>query len=391
MELLFAYEDKVACDEKGNFYTGSTFSQSVFDRYLQFFSHITLLARKAPAGSDCSRMNRIDQKKISVVFLPDIRSSISAMINLNLRAEFKKTVEAQITPERAVIGRVPSTAGTIAAEYCRKIGKPFLLEVVGCPWDSYRNHSVAGKLLAPIERKMQREAVKNAPYVIYVTNEFLQKRYPTKGKAAAISDVELQPFDENILEKRLKKIQDHQGIWKIGTAAAVNIAYKGQQYVIEALAILKTQGHNEFEYHMAGGGDQSRLYKIAENFGVLDKVVFEGSLPHEKMFEWLDEMDLYIQPSLQEGLPRSVVEAMSRGLPSFGARTGGIPELLGESVIIPQKKPEAIAQMLTSLAKQQLLDRAKANFEKAKTFEKQILKEKRNAFYASFVQAYKER
>ena len=73
------------------------------------------------------------------------------------------------------------------------------------------------------------------------------------------------------------------------------------------------------------------------------------------MFEWLDDMDLYIQPSLQEGLPRAVVEAMSRGLPALGAHTGGIPELLGEDCIFPRKGVDAIAELLTALKPEQMI------------------------------------
>ena len=43
-----------------------------------------------------------------------------------------------------------------------------------------------------------------------------------------------------------------------------------------------------------------------------------GGVPHNKIFQLLDDIDLYIQPSLQEGLPRSVVEAMSRACPIIG-------------------------------------------------------------------------
>ena len=46
------------------------------------------------------------------------------------------------------------------------------------------------------------------------------------------------------------------------------------------------------------------------------------------VLEWLNDVDIYIQPSRQEGLPRALIEAMSRGCPAFGSTAGGIPELL---------------------------------------------------------------
>ena len=55
------------------------------------------------------------------------------------------------------------------------------------------------------------------------------------------------------------------------------------------------------------------------------------------MFELLDECDIYLQPSLQEGLPRSVIEAMSRGCACIGAATAGIPELLESEYVVKRK------------------------------------------------------
>lgn len=395
MDMVFVYEDKIAQDAEGNFYTGSAFSQEVFDRYLQLFDHITLLMRKAAVDPNdteaLSRMNRIRSDKIDVVLLPDTTASLRAYLDPRLHAEFKRIVLRELKPDRAVILRAPSASGTIAADYCRAHKIPYLAEAVGCPWDSLWNHSLKGKVLAPRVWKQFRRSMRNADYAVYVTNEFLQRRYPTKGKSAAISDVELQPMDDDILEKRLEKIRKHSGKIKIGTAGALNAAYKGQRFVIEALAKLKAQGNTEFEYHLAGGGDPSALRSIAKQLGMEDQVVIEGILPHDAVFAWLDELDLYIQPSLQEGLPRAVVEAMSRGLPAFGARTGGIPELLGEECIFPRKGVDEIADKLKHISTDQMLSMAENNFAHAKLFQKELLEQKRYAFYSAFAAEAKEK
>ena len=120
-------------------------------------------------------------------------------------------------------------------------------------------------------------------------------------------------------------------------------------------------------------------------------MIFEGSLPHDAMFNWLDDMDLYIQPSLPEGLPRAVVEAMSRGLPALGARTGGIPELLGDEYIFPRKGVKEIAQMLDHITLEQMAIMAKKNYEHAKYFQKELLEKKRYDFYSAFAVEVKEK
>ena len=79
---------------------------------------------------------------------------------------------------------------------------------MSCPWDVFWNHSLKGKLLAPFMYYTTKRCVKDSNYVVYVTNEFLQKRYPTMGKNIGCSDVELPPLDDSILDNRLNKIRN---------------------------------------------------------------------------------------------------------------------------------------------------------------------------------------
>ena len=230
---------------------------------------------------------------------------------------------------------MPSTIGFLAIDYAKKYKKPYLVEVVACPWDAFWNHSFKGKLFAPYMYYSTKRRVRNAKYVVYVTNEFLQKGYPTNGQNTNCSNVALMEFDNNVLGKRLDKIKSMQEASKIiiGTTAAVNVRHKGQQYVIKALGKLKKQGIANYEYQLIGGGNQSYLKTIAEKYDVLEQVKFLGPVPHNEVFDWLDTIDIYVQPSRQEGLPRALIEAMSRGLPAFGANTAGIPELIEDEFI----------------------------------------------------------
>ena len=387
MDLLLVYEDKAALDREGNVYIGTAFSNSALECYFQHFDHVTMLVRRADVSPDdtkrLSGMNKVTTDRLSVVFLPNPTADMKSYLNPQTHKEFKRTVLDQIKPDRAVIVRVPSSSGTIAADYCHRIGKPFLAEVIGCPWDSLWNHSMKGKVLALPAWKNLRRVMRNAPYSVYVTNEFLQRRYPTKGITAAISDVELQSMDQSVLDARLAHICNHTGKIKIATSGGL-VSYKGQQLVIQALAKLRAQGKTNYEYHLAGSGDDITLRNLSKELGVEDQVVFEGRLAHEQMFTWLDEMDLYIQPSMTEGMPRSLIEAMSRGLPALGTKTGGIPELLGETQVFPKKDVNAIASKLIEMTQSSMIKMAKANFDKAMGFEKERLQIKRYEIYHNF-------
>ncbi|MPM79968.1 hypothetical protein SDC9_127011 [bioreactor metagenome] len=223
--------------------------------------------------------------------------------------------------------------------------------------------------------------------MLYVTKNFLQKRYPSKGIHVGISDVKLKAIDENVLAMRLNKISERPSFSKLvlGTTAAVDVKYKGQEYVIAALGKLKKQGITGIEYQLVGGGDSNYLKNVAKDHNVLDQVVFKGPLPHHKVFDWLDFIDVYVQPSLQEGLPRAVVEAMSRGCPVFGSNTGGIPELLDPSFVFNRKNVNQIAEMIQSINQTSMMLQAKRSFAKAKEFEPDALDHQRDMFYKEFI------
>lgn len=172
---------------------------------------------------------------------------------------------------------------------------------------------------------------------------------------------------------------------KIVTTAAVYVKYKGQRFVIKALGRLKRKNKTNFHYYLIGGGDRSTLEKIARQSNVEDQVTFLGLQPHHAIPEILDDMDVYIQPSLQEGLPRSVVEAMSRGLFCIGARTGAIPELIDERQIVRRRSVDDIIYQLDNLDIDQMRNACLRNIDVAKEYESAKLESRRNAFFDAII------
>ena len=83
---------------------------------------------------------------------------------------------------------------------------------------------------------MMKRIVKKADYVIYVTDVFLQRRYLTNGKYTSISNVFITHPEDEVIAQRRKKIESlKSSSFVIGTAAAVDVQYKDQEYVIRAL------------------------------------------------------------------------------------------------------------------------------------------------------------
>jgi glycosyltransferase involved in cell wall biosynthesis len=99
------------------------------------------------------------------------------------------------------------------------------------------------------------------------------------------------------------------------------------------------------------------------------------------VFDWLDAIDIYVQPSRQEGLPRALIEAMSRGLPAFGARTGGIPELIDEKFLFSNTRTniDEICSILRCFLNPKIRkEQALRNFEASTEYDGRFIEERRH-------------
>lgn len=386
MKVLFCHDGPLRKDENNNYY-GLGHNDETFKRYYNIADDLAIAIRVHKILKSEGEMNfsKITVKPFEVFECPNI-SSIKGL--LLRRYDAKKLLKEAVLKSDYIVARLPSMIGFLAVDFAKKYNKPYLVEVVACPWDAFWNHSFLGKIVAPYMYISTKRRVKSANYVIYVTNEFLQKRYPTKGLNIGLSDVNLIDTDEKVLEKRLDKINQTGEKVIIGTIAAVDVKYKGQQYIIEALGRLKKQGFTHLEYQLVGGGDKSYLESLAIKYDVFDQVKFLGTKSHNEVFEWLDSIDIYVQPSRQEGLPRALVEAMSRGLPAFGAKTGGIPELIDPNYIFSNTKKniEEICWIILLFInnKEVMKNQAKRNYLESKKYDRDLIEKRRRIFFEKF-------
>src|SRR5699024_1507846 len=338
MKVLFCHDGPPRKDEDSNYY-GIAHNDQTFRRYYTIADEINVAIRvnEVTGTENKNKLSKITIPNLSVHEVPNISSAKGVIFE---KKQAKEKIRKAVIEADYIIVRFPSITGFYAFDYAKKLNKPCLVEVVACPWDAFWNHSLKGKLVAPFMYFATKKRVSNSNYVVYVTNQFLQGRYPTTGKNVNCSNVALTEFDDKILEKRLDKISNMNRDSKIiiGTTAAVNVKFKGQQYVIKALSELKKQGYTNFEYQLVGAGDQSYLKSEAKKYNIADQVKFMGPMVHNEVFDWLETIDIYAQPSRQEGLPRALIEAMSRGVPAFGANTAGIPELLENEFIFSNNK-----------------------------------------------------
>lgn len=377
MKVLIATDYTVVKYDK-KLYCSSAF-YTILKRYYDAFGKVAL----------CTRV-------INATQLPEKRTDITDMIDevCELRSLADSLAKKQIYENAVkkcdmVIARVPSIVSFAVVNCAKKWGKPYMAESMGCAWDAYWNHGIVGKIIAPYMYFKMKSVVKNADYGLYVTEKFLQNRYPCKNETIAASNVKITDVVDTVLEKRLEKISNMDKTHiALMTSAAVDVRYKGHEYVIKAIPKLKKLGIH-ITYYMVGGGDQTYLKSIAEKNGVTDSVIFTGRLSLEEVLEKLDGADIYIQPSLQEGLPRAMIEAMSRGCVCLGAKTAGIPELVDPECIFKRKNTSAIVKCISSILKKDFEYYAKRNFDEAKKYKSDVLDDRRNKYFAKIADEIK--
>ena len=121
---------------------------------------------------------------------------------------------------------------------------------------------------------------------------------------------------------------------------------KGYEYALQALASLDV----DFHFTIIGEGtEKERLKYAAYQLGIVDKVTFAGKQSHDKIADYLQESDIYLQPSVQEGFCNAVLEAQASGLICIVSDAEGLPENVedGKSgFVVPRRNPKVLAEKI---------------------------------------------
>jgi len=143
--------------------------------------------------------------------------------------------------------------------------------------------------------------------------------------------------------------------------------------VIKALPFLPL----EVKFLVLGvGPDENKLRGLVAELKLENRVLFLGNIEHKDMPKYLKISDIFIRPSISEGLGNSFIEAMAAGLPTIGTPVGGIPDFLieGETGFLCQPNdPQSIADTIN-----RILNLDKARLDQIKKNASRLVSEKFN-------------
>jgi len=133
---------------------------------------------------------------------------------------------------------------------------------------------------------------------------------------------------------------------------------KGFEYLVEAIAQLKTRVPN-LQLVLAGWGDcEPSLRSLATQLGVSDRVRFPGVIPHDVVPDWLAAADVIAVPSVRDdagnvdGLPNVVLEGLASGTPVVATTAGGIGSVIADGatgLLVPERDVTALADAIARL------------------------------------------
>ena len=148
---------------------------------------------------------------------------------------------------------------------------------------------------------------------------------------------------------------------------------KGVFDIIRGLAGHKDELLGKMELRIGGNKNEEQLRNAIRDGGLENVVKFEGWVSGDKKIEMLNWADVYILPSFNEGLPISILEAMSYSMPIISTAVGGIPEVVETGVngiiVTPGEDEEIYSAMAKYWEMPELIEtQGKESFKRAETY-----------------------
>lgn len=224
--------------------------------------------------------------------------------------------------------------------------------VVACRGSDLRLHPMASASLA----RRTREALGRADAVICVSEEMARQAEAlglARGRATVTATgVDTDFFD--VAAARPRRTSTDDGVVRLVSVGRLHWI-KGYDYALDAVRILRGRGH-DVRYMIAGqedgaGGAVDLAVRDLDLGDVVERV---GHLSPRGVRNLLSTADVFVLPSLSEGLCSAALEAMAMGLPVVTTDVGGMAEAVRDGVdglVVPPRDPGALADAVERLIK----------------------------------------
>jgi glycosyltransferase involved in cell wall biosynthesis len=286
---------------------------------------------------------------VDIIQIPDYLSSREALTKIKGIRQGYKTV-AKLSDDIFVRGIIPGLSAFLKACYTYK--KKPLVWLVGNPIALLRSHRRDNLLVDNLglwyslcQEWQTKRLVRKSGGAFYCNGIELYERvagYPRYEIASSV-----------ILEKDFFIRNDTCAKDPITvTTICFMRPEKGIQYLVEAISLLKTD--RKIQVRLVGSRNrypnyQAHLDRLIREKELGDRISFPGHASAPEVLNHLKESDIFVLPTLSEGTPHAVIEAMTCGIPVVASEVGGIPTIIknkSNGIMVPSKDPQAIASAI---------------------------------------------
>lgn len=379
----------LSCDDyifryRGNYYFKSQEWADFYQRYLRIFEELRICNRVIEEDSLKVGRIRVDDKRIEIRPLPIFHGPLEYAKSYFAVGRAMKS--AVIGCDAAIL-RLPSTVAQRLSGQVIKAGIPYATEVVFDAGDGAETaKNVFERLLWRIIHKKMQDICRNADGVSCVTEKYLQGSYYSAKLNHFTSH-----YSTLALNKSFFSSPRSYPSKKILTIAHVDLqiglhSRKGTDIIIQALSKLKNQG---IIVNVAFAGDDwdnsaERILEYAKEYDIDGQVTCPGFLSRKELDDFLEKSDLFVLPTRAEGLPRVIIEAIAKGLPTVTTPASGNPELISKEWLVDFDDVDGYAEKIKSLVQdKELYERvSRENYNHSLKYESSILQKRRDLFYS---------
>jgi len=188
--------------------------------------------------------------------------------------------------------------------------------------------------------------LKNADAVVVLTKHMQKAALKIYNREIYVipNGIETQKFSGRARTKNIKN-------WKIIYVGGLR-KVKGIKYLLKAMKMIISERTNTSLTIIGNGEEYYSLKKIATDLGIAESVEFLGHVDNDKIPKHLDSSDILVLPSLSEGFPNIILEALASGLPIICTDITGIREIIlngKNGFLVEPKSSQQITKKLFAL------------------------------------------
>jgi len=307
---------------------------------------------KGSEGKDEGDMDELAKsKKIELIYVKELSREISLRKDL---IAFWKLYRIIRREKPDIVHTHTAKAGTLGRFAARLAGVPIVVHTFhGNIFEGYFS-SLKSKLFLNIERLLASLSSKVIAISHSQKQALLKYKICNPGRISCIPlGLELEPFLNSEKKKGIfrKELNLDEGIPLIGIVARL-VPIKGHIYFLEA-AKLVSQDFPSAKFIVVGDGElRKKLMDLVTDLGIKDKVIFCGF--RKNLTDIYADLDIVVLSSLNEGLPVSIIEALTAKKAVVATEVGGVRDLVEHGVtgiLVPKQDSKNLAQGMLYLLK----------------------------------------